>query len=187
MIPKLENRKWTVLESQYIAREGDWFTVRREKVSLPNGFVIPSWYIFEFPNWVNIIAITEDNQFVIIDQYRHAIGQTHYELVAGCVDKTDKTPMEAAQRELMEEAGFGGGEWEEFMVVSPNPTNHNNWSYTFLARNVKKISQQHAEPSEDIHVHLFSLEELKEMVAQGCFIQALHLASLYKFLYLNDK
>ena len=77
MIPKLENRKWTVLESQYIAREGDWFTVRREKVSLPNGFVIPSWYIFEFPNWVNIIAITEDNQFVIIDQYRHAIGQTH--------------------------------------------------------------------------------------------------------------
>ena len=187
MIPKLENRKWTVLESQYIAREGDWFTVRREKVSLPNGFVIPSWYIFEFPNWVNIIAITEDNQFVIIDQYRHAIGQTHYELVAGCVDKTDKTPMEAAQRELMEEAGFGGGEWEEFLVVSPNPTNHNNWSYTVLARNGKKISQQHAEPSEDIHVHLFSLEELKEMVAQGCFIQALHLASLYKFLYLNDK
>ena len=178
---KLENRKWKVLESQYLAKEGDWFTVRRERVQLPSGVVIPSWYIMEFPDWINIIAITKDNKFVLISQYRHALGETHYELVAGVVDKTDASPMDAAKRELMEETGFGGGEWTEFMCLSPNPTNHTNHTYTFLAVGVERLDKPHQEPSEDIQTHLCTREEVYELLDSGEIVQALHAAPLWKY------
>ena len=73
---------WTVLSSEYLHR-APWLTVRKDHVVLPNGNHIPSYYILEYPNWVNTIAITRDGQFVFIRQYRHGIQETSYELCAG--------------------------------------------------------------------------------------------------------
>ena len=56
---------WTVLSSEYLHR-APWLTVRKDHVVLPNGNHIPSYYILEYPNWVNTIAITRDGQFVFI-------------------------------------------------------------------------------------------------------------------------
>jgi len=180
MIKKLENRKWKVLESTKLLSKGTWMNLRQERVQLPSGAIVPEWFILEFPNWVNVIAITKDGDFVMEDQYRHALGQTHYELVAGVIDPGE-TPLEAAKRELSEETGFGGGEWELFMEVSPNPTNHTNISYTFLATGVEKLCDQHTEATEDIHVDIFNHEEVKELLESGQIIQALHAAPLWKY------
>lgn len=180
MIPKLENRKWKVLESKKLLSKGTWMNLRQEKVQLPTGSIVPEWFVLEFPNWINVIAITKDGKFVMEDQYRHALGETHYELVAGVIDPGE-TPLEAAKRELSEETGYGGGEWKLFMTVSPNPTNHTNLSYTFLATGVEKISEQHQEATEDIHVDVFTREEVYEIIESGQMIQALHLAPLYKY------
>lgn len=116
----------------------------------------------------------------MIDQYRHALGETHYELVAGVIDKGEE-PLKAAQRELSEETGYEGGEWKLFMTLSPNPTNHNNLCYTFLATGVEKKREQHQEPTEDIGVHLFQPKQVKEMLDDGEIIQALHAAPLWRF------
>ena len=80
------HRPWKVLSSEYLAKR-PWFTVRCESVELPTGAIVPNWYIFEFPDWVNVIAITKEGEFVMISQYRHALGQTRYELVAGCCEQ----------------------------------------------------------------------------------------------------
>lgn len=180
MIDKLENRKWKVLKSTPLLNLGPWLNVRQEVVELPNGYQIPSWYVMQFPNWINVIAVTKEGDFVMIDQYRHALGETHYELVAGVVDEGE-SPLQAAQRELSEETGYEGGEWQEFMVLSPNPTNHTNMSYTFLATGVEKVREPHQEPSEDIHVHLLSRADVKQLLQTGEIIQALHAAPLWKF------
>lgn len=181
MVEKLENRSWKVLDSRYVAKEGPWFTVRREKVELPFGVVIPSWYIFEFPDWINVIAIDREGRHVMISQYRHAIAETRYELVAGVIDDTDASPMDAARRELEEETGYGGGEWSQFMCLSPNPTNHTNRSFTFVARGVYPVSAQHAEQGEDIRVHLMDEDEVLGLLESGEIIQALHAAPLWKY------
>ncbi len=180
MIPKLKNRKWKVLQSEKLLSKGTWMNLRQERVQLPSGSIVPEWFVLEFPSWINVIAITKDGRFVMEDQYRHALGQTHFELVAGVVDEGE-TPLEAAKRELSEETGFGGGEWKLFMTTSPNPTNHTNLSYTFLATGVERLSEQHQEPTEDIHVDIFTREEVLELLQTGQIIQALHLAPLWKY------
>lgn len=184
MYPKLKNRAWRVVKSENILRLGPWLSVRQECVELPNGTQIPTWYVMEFPDWINIIALTKEDQMVMVDQYRHALGETHYELVAGVIDPGE-SPLEAAKRELSEETGFEGGEWELFMTLSPNPTNHNNKSYTFLARGVEKKREQHQEATEDIGVHVFDQAQVREMLDDGEIIQALHAAPLWKWFCEN--
>ena len=81
-----EHRPWRVLSEEYLIRR-PWCTVRRDSVELPTGVVVPEWYVFEFPDWVNVIAITKEGEFVMISQYRHGVKQTRYELVAGCCEQ----------------------------------------------------------------------------------------------------
>ena len=166
MVKKLENRKWRVLKSTPLLNLGPWLNVRQEEVELPNGTQIPAWFVMDFPNWINVIAITKEGDFVMIDQYRHALGET---------------PLHAAMRELSEETGYEGGNWQAFMELSPNPTNHTNKSYTFLATGVEKVREPHQEPSEDIHVHVLTCDEVYELLTSGEIIQALHAAPLWKY------
>lgn len=179
-----EHRPWKVIKSQYLAHE-PWFTVRRETVELPNGTRIPTWYILEYPDWVNVIARTRDGRFLFIDQYRHALGKTSYEIVAGVCDPQDASPLAAAQRELYEETGYGGGTWKPYMVLSANPTSHNNLTHTFLATDVEPLSTQHLEASEDIRVHLFSFEEVHQLLVDNKIVQALMAAPLWRYIAEN--
>ena len=185
MIPELENRKWKVLGSEQLLDKGVWMRLRQERVQLPSGAIVPEWFILDFPDWVNVIAITKDGLFVMEDQYRHALGETHFELVAGVIDEGE-TPLQAAQRELSEESGYGGGTWEQFMTVALNPTNQSNLSYTFLATGVEPLSGQHTEATEDIRVDLFTRDEVRELLRSGQIVQAMHLAPLWKYFAETD-
>ena len=124
---------------------------------------------------------------LLISQYRHGLGQTHYELCAGLIDPTDDSPMEGAKRELEEETGYGGGRWSLYMTLSANPSNHNNLNYTFLAEDVELVTERHPEESEDIEVHLFTKSEVREILSEGDVIQAMHAAPLWRYLAENTK
>lgn len=173
-----------LLQKKYLYKR-QWLTARCDSIQLDNGAVIPEYYVLEYPVFVNIIAITKDGQMVIIRQYRHAIGQTNYELVAGTMDVKDASPLQAAQRELLEETGYGNGVWSEFMKSAPNPSSMNNWNYTYLARDVEKISDQKLDATEDISVSLFTEEQVLHMIRNGEIIQALMLAPLWKYFSKN--
>lgn len=175
-----EDRKWKVLASEYLARK-PWFTVRHEYVELPNGNRIPDYYVFEYPDWVNVIALTREGKFVVVDQYRHGLGRTDYELVAGVCDPTDATPLDAARRELWEETGYGGGHWHELMQLSANPATQNNLTHCFLATDVERISTQHPEATEDIRVHLMTRNEMLELLQTDRIKQALMAAPLWRY------
>ena len=136
---KEKSRLWKVLDRTYLYRDA-WLTARKDKVQLPNGNIIPNYYILEYPNWVNTIAITKDRKFIFVRQYRHGIEELRYELCAGVCDKEDASPLESARRELWEETGYGNGHWSPFMVMSANPSTMNNLTYTFLATDVEPIS-----------------------------------------------
>lgn len=179
MHPENDPRPWQVDSSEYI-HQLPWFTVRKEAIRMESGGVIPDYFVFEYPNWVNVVAVTADGQLVLIRQYRHGIGGVHYELCAGVID-AGEDPMVAAQRELLEETGFGGGHWQPLMTLSANPGTHSNLTYAFLATGVEQRQDQHLEITEEITVHVVSPERALEIIDNGEMLQSLHIAPLLRY------
>lgn len=172
--------KWKVLDSEYALRR-PWLTARKDRVQLPNGVINEEQWVLEYPDWVNVIAITDDGDVVMEYQYRHGLQQYGYELCAGVVENGE-APLDAAKRELYEETGFGGGVWEEYMVISANPSTTTNLTHCFVAKGVKRVSTQHLEATEDIEVVMSTPEEVKQMLLRGDIVQALMAAPLWRYI-----
>lgn len=172
---------WDVIKSEYIYRSS-WLVVRKDAVRTDRGVDIDDFYVLEYPTWVNVIAITTDGYFIIEQQYRHGIRSKVYELCAGVCEKDEK-PMDAARRELLEETGFGGGQWSLIGKFAPNPNSMNNWCYSFLAKGVSKIQDANQEPTEDIRVFQVKKDELLSMMTKGEIVEGVMLAPLWQFFF----
>lgn len=175
--------RWKTLKSEYIIKR-PWLTARRDVVQLPNGEINDEFYVLEYPDWINVIAITPDEHFVFVRQYRYALDLDSVELCAGVIEPNE-TPEEGARRELLEETGFGGGEWKEFMTIGQNPSTCNNLTHCFIATGVEKIQDQHLDRTEDIDVVLLSREQVLEMLNSDTLKQALMLAPLWRYFASN--
>ena len=180
-----EDGKWDIINSEYLFRR-PWLTVRHDQVRLPDGRINPEFYVLEYPDWVNVIAITEDGMFVLERQYRHGLGKTCYEIPAGVIEKGE-TPLEAAKRELQEETGYGEGEWETLMTVSGNCSTTSNLTHCFLAKGVKKISGQHLDATENISVCLMDETRVKDLLECDQIKQSLMAAPLWKYFCSRQK
>lgn len=180
MNEKGEINKWKVIESSYLLRH-KYLTVRKDHVITQSGIDIPDWYVLEYPGWINVIAITDEGLFVMERQYRHGLGVVGYEICAGIIEDGE-TPLQAAQRELMEETGYGEGNWELYNISSPNPSSMNNRNYTFLAKDVKRITGQSLEDAESIDVCLLSIGQVKELLRNNEIIEGIMQAPLWKYI-----
>ena len=176
-----EERKWEILSTEYLIRR-PWLTARRDVAKLPDGRINQEYYVLEYPDWVNIIAITEEGMVVLERQYRHGLGKTCFELPCGVIEEGE-TPLQAAKRELLEETGYAGGEWKQLMTLSPNPATSNNLAHSFLATGVKKVAGQSLDATEDIEVHLKSQDFVRELLENNQILQALMAAPMMKYFF----
>ncbi len=174
----IDDLKWDIISSEYLIKR-PWLTARRDKVQLPNGVINDEFYILEYPDWVNVIAITKDDKYVLVRQYRHGLGETRFELPAGVIEEGED-PIEGAKRELFEETGYTGGEWTKLMAISGNASTTNNISHCYLAIGVEKTGEQHLDLTEDIEVHLLSREEVYGLLERDEIKQSLMAAPLWK-------
>ena len=170
--------KWKILSSKYLFKD-TWFTVRVDTCEKPDGKIVTPYYVYEFPTWVTALALTEDNQVVMVKQYRHAIEDTIIEIPGGCVDPTDKNLEEAIARELLEETGYAFSSYDYLGKISPNPSTNNNWMHMYLARGGKKIKEQNLDHNEEIEVLLISIEELKRLIKNHEIVQAMHATAIF--------
>jgi len=180
-----EKMKWETLSSEYLFRR-PWLTARRDVVRLPNGTVYDEYYVLEYPMWINVIAITPEGKFVMVKQYRHGLEIVATELCAGVAEEGE-VPLEAARRELLEETGFGGGEWELLSVLCANPGSQNNLSYSFVARGVVRVAEQHLDETEDVRVEILDEEQVWDMLVNDDLKQALMAAPLWRFFALKGR
>lgn len=174
-------RPWDVLSSSYLSRK-PWLTLRQDHVRLPNGAAIEDYNVLEYPDWVNVLAVTADGMIVLVRQYRHGIRAVHYELPAGVCEATDRDPEETARRELLEETGYGGGDWSLLSTLSANPGTHSNRTHTYLAMGATRVQEPHPEPTEELAVRLAGPDEVRRILLAGGIMQALHAAPLWQFL-----
>lgn len=175
-----QGMKWKTLESQQVFKSG-LVSVDKEKCEMPDGRVMPGYYILRFPDWVNIVPVTADGQIVLIKQYRHATGEIHWEVPGGAVNRGED-PKLAALRELEEETGYTSSELVKVAENFPNPALQDNKIHTYLAKNCSYKGAQDLDPFEEIEVELMDLTKLKQNLEAGMFNHNIVVASIYQSL-----
>ncbi|MEH1939626.1 MAG: NUDIX hydrolase [Nostoc sp.] len=169
---------WIVLNSRHIVKDR-WISLRSDTCQMPNGTIVDPYYVLEYPTWVNVVALTKNQEIVLVKQYRHGLKKTILELPSGAVEAEDILPVEAAKRELLEETGFTSNNFIETGILSPNPANHSNLTYCFLAENVEHVADLKLDVTEQIDVVMLPLEKIFEAIDRGILLQTLHISSLF--------
>jgi ADP-ribose pyrophosphatase len=177
---------WKLLSSEYLWND-TWLRARRDRCVRPDGKEVYPYYVMEYPTWVTAVALTEDNQVVLVKQYRHALGEVCIETPGGCVDDTDTNYDEAIQRELLEETGYAFNEVHYLGRTSPNPSTNNNLMHLYLLTGGKKVQEQQLDHNEDIEVITVSIDELKDMVERNELVQAMHVTCIFYALMKLEK
>lgn len=173
--------KWKVLQSEYLFQE-PWLTVRKDKCEMPGGHIMEAFYVNEYPDWVNVFALTEDGKVIMVKQYRHGAGEESIELPGGVAEKGEDM-MDACKRELLEETGYECTDWEYLGKISANPSTTNNYMHMFLARNGKKVAAQNLDEEEELEVLELSIEEIKDLVYGHKLLQSLHTNNIFYALH----
>jgi len=154
------------------------FTVRADRSVHPVSGHEREYFVIESCDWVNVIALTADQQVVLIEQFRHGIGEPALEIPGGMVD-AGEDPLAAGLRELREETGYGGGEGRIIGVVHPNPALLDNRAFSVLVEGVELVGEPNLDEGEDIAVDLVPLSDVPAMITAGRISHALVVAAFH--------
>jgi 8-oxo-dGTP pyrophosphatase MutT (NUDIX family) len=142
---------WQLLDSTYSFRDR-WLSVRSDTVRLPGGKTLSPYHVVEVADWVNVVAISDASNVILVEQYRHAVKRVLLEIPAGHVDPKEDREA-AARRELLEETGYGEGTWHMLGALHPVASRFANQVHSYLALGVRKIGEPQREESENLHIH----------------------------------
>jgi len=178
--------KWRKIASRYLVRE-KWATLRVDTCELQGGEIKDDYYVLEYPNWVNAIALTAEGEMILVRQYRHAADIISLEVPGGVIDG-DESPEYAVKRELMEETGYSFDTCTLLAELYPNPATSTNKTFTYILTGGVKTHDQHLDEHEILNVEIYSIDEVKQLLADNKIAQALHVAALhYGLNYLEQQ
>ena len=156
-------KKWTLVNSNYVERSA-WVNWRIDTCELPDGSSVDDYHVSEYPPGVGIVAVTDENEIILVRQYRHGAGDTLTEIPGGSIMPEDSSPLQAAQRELREETGYSSGQWIELAQLSAHPASHQFPLFIFLALDVSRTSDQELDRTEEIEVVRVPIESASDMI-----------------------
>ena len=118
---------------------------------------------------VAVLARDDEGRVLVINQYRHAIRTRDWELPAGLLDMVGEDPLEAAKRELAEEADLVASEWTPLIDVATSPGGSDEVIHVFEARGVEAAPEVYARTEEEAELVLrwVPLDEAVEAALAG--------------------
>ena len=161
-------RPWKTKARKTVLDERPWLTVEYHTVELPDGGCIPNWPWIITPDYVNVVAVTEDGHFICFRQVKYGIEGITLGLIGGYVNEGEE-PLAAAQRELLEETGYEAPDWLSLgsYLVDPNRGIANG--HLFLARQARYVTPRHADDLEEQELLLLTRAELETALYNGEF------------------
>lgn len=137
--------------------------------------------MLDAPDWINVIALTENRDVVLVEQYRAGIHESSLEIPGGMVDEGE-TPIKSAKRELLEETGYQSEKWTKLGTTSGNAAILNNYTHMFLAEDCVKVNEQQLDGNEDITVHVLEFEQFLELVKNSTIHHSIVVAAVAHLL-----
>lgn len=177
---------WKRNRSEEIA-DARVFTVRKDFCVRDSDGAEATFFVVENPDWVNIIAITKDEQVVLIEQFRHGAEEIVLEIPGGMIDRGESHIIGAA-RELAEETGYVPREMILLGKSRPNPAIQNNWIYHYLALDCEKTGATEFDEHESVTTKLVPATEIEDLIVEGQLTHSLVITAFhYLEIYLKRK
>ncbi|HPJ39038.1 MAG TPA: NUDIX hydrolase [Spirochaetota bacterium] len=175
--------RW-VIKSEKNIFSSSVFTLKELRCAHPEKEDEFEFFILNSPDWINVVAVTENNEIIFVRQHRLGTDEYTYETPAGLMEK-DEDPFDAARRELLEETGYAPGSLRLMKKLSANPAIQNNYIYFFCATGCTRISGQDLDLQEDIDVELYPEEQVVHMIESGEIDHSIIVNALN--LYFSEK
>lgn len=137
--------------------------------------------VLESLDWVNVIAVTPNQELVMVEQYRHGSGTVELEIPGGLLDHPEESPVEAGQRELREETGYEGRDAVILSEQLPNPAFLSNRCHTVLVRDCVNRHPLEWDHGEDLETRLVPVKDIPGLIRSGAIRHSIIIAALYAF------
>ena len=182
--PEAAPPAWRVVDEEH-RQHCKVFDVHRATMESPRTGDAHPFYRIASPDWVNIVALTRDEHFVLVRQFRHGSRTVTLEIPGGLIDPGE-TPAEAAARELLEETGFRAGRLEDLGSINPNPALFSNRVHMQLALDCERVDVIRNDSTEHTTFELLPETRLREVVRQIGIDHALAVSALYAYEIWRD-
>ena len=166
-------------EAHQVEYDCGWFSVHRHDRRSQVSQVKHDFYLIETSNWVNVVPVLADGRVLFVRQYRQSAEIFSLEVPAGIVEP-DEDPLEAGRRELLEETGFGDGDWTALGSFFSNPALIRNRVLPFLALNVVQKGKMQPDAEEELELIALSRTEIEDAIRKGLIHNAITIAVLHK-------
>ncbi len=150
---------------RYVAFEGKIINMRQDTVELENGKTATR-DVVEHPGGVCVLPLTDQNEVIMVKQFRYPYGEVIYEIPAGKLDRRGEDPLDCGKRELEEEAGMIADEFTFLGRMYPSPGYCAEIIHIYLARGLHP-SKQHLDEDEFLEVYKIPFQTVFEAVMAG--------------------
>ena len=166
--------------------EGSIIKLRRDHVSMPGG-VDAVREVIEHFGAVAVVAYDDQGRIMMVNQYRHPVGQRLWELPAGLLDEPGEPASVAARRELAEEAALSAERWDTLVDSFTSPGTSNEACRIFLARGITQLAKDYPATDEeaDMETAWVPLEEAVFRVIQGAISNSLAVMGILAAAYAH--
>jgi len=159
---------WKTLSRRVVLDQGKFLTVESHTVELPDGRVIQDWPWVITPDYVIVVAVTRDGEFVCFRQTKYGVEGITLAPVGGYLEPGEE-PLTTAQRELLEETGHEAPEWIDLGHYRVDGNRGAGIAYLFLARGARRVTSADADDLEEQDLLRLSRSELETAHAAGEF------------------
>ncbi len=159
---------WKTLSRETILNHSKYLAVENHTVELPDGKVIDDWPWVISPDYVNVVAITERNEFLFFRQTKYSVDGTTIAPVGGYLEPGEDF-LTAAQRELLEETGYEAPDWIHLGDYIVDGNRGAGYAHFYLAQNAHYVKEVDADDLEEQQLLLLSRAEVEAALAGGEF------------------
>ena len=173
-------KPWKIIGSKLL---GDFriFKLRSDIRVSPRTGKEHDFFVLDSRDWVNVIAVTSEQQLVMIEQFRVGSNTVELEIPGGVMDRQETDPVATAVRELREETGYEGRNARLLGSVRPNPAIMSNTCYTVLIEDCRLAHPVEFDHGEDIATRILPVDEAVRLAATGKIQHSLVVAGLFYF------